>query len=233
VTIGSKCFQSGDRSFDWFALLLGMPLRTSKPRPLTVTFQSQAQIANFGDKLFYGSGLEAIDVPASVQAIGRACFASCKLLMSVTFGQPCQVQQLAAEAFSYSKLPSIVIPQTVREIGESCFEGSALQTVTFQSDSCLIILHKRAFASCQITSICIPRRVEYIEHECFRGCARLASLTYEPWSRLRRMEPQAICDTAITSFPIAPYGAYVAPSNICHVTHEPSPHQVQRNSRRW
>ena len=52
-----------------------------------VTFGEYSSLKMIGHGAFYGSGLEEIDIPDSVEELGDGCFCNCRSLSRVTFGE--------------------------------------------------------------------------------------------------------------------------------------------------
>ena len=135
-------------------------------RIVRVTFASGSVLERIGKDAFRGCGqLREIEIPASVEEIGEACFSGCSSLSRVTFACGSAVRRIGKEAFrGCGQLGEIEIPACVEEIGEGCFKcdfGSSLSRVTFASGSALKRIGKGAFSGCdQLREIEIPACVE-------------------------------------------------------------------------
>ena len=104
---------------------------------------------------FYGSGLESVTIPASVEKINESVFGDCNNLVSVSL--PSSIKTIEAMAFSNSdKLPGITIPASVTMIGSSAFNScNSLQTVIVEKDSKLMSINQNAFAYCRKLNIIV------------------------------------------------------------------------------
>ena len=153
--------------------------------------------------------MASIEIPASVETIGRNAFFCCYSLKTVTFEKgtqlktvdgfagctslttieiPASVETIGNLAFSNcTSLTTIKIPASVETIGSRAFAGcTSLQTVTFEKGSKLKMIEGSLFSDCtSLTSIEIPANVETIEAMAFKGCSKLATVTFEKGSQLK------------------------------------------------
>lgn len=93
---------------------------------------------------FKESGLQSIEIPASVETIESTAFKNCTALTTVTFEKGSQLKTIQGGAsslyygafFGCTSLTSIEIPASVETIGSTAFRGcTALTTVTFEKGS--------------------------------------------------------------------------------------------------
>ena len=94
---------------------------------------------------FKESGLQSIEIPASVETIESTAFKNCTALTTVTFEKGSQLKTIegGAKDSNYygafcgcTSLTSIEIPASVETIGSTAFRGcTALTTVTFEKGS--------------------------------------------------------------------------------------------------
>ena len=158
-------------------------------------------LTSIGENAFKESGLQSIEIPASVETIGRNAFCICTALTTVTFEKGSQLKTIGEEvsfdsrAFSgCTSLTSIEIPASVETIGVGAFYGcTALTTVTFEKGSQLKTIKGKlidgAFRNCtSLTSIEIPASVETIGTAAFYGCTALTTVTFEKGSQLKTIE---------------------------------------------
>lgn len=98
----------------------------------------------------YCHGLQSVEIPSSVEEIGREAFYNCYSLSSVTFADNSRLRTIGNEAFrNCSKLKSIAIPDNVWQIGNYAFYNCRnLVEAFFSKDSCLSDLGRYAFAAC-------------------------------------------------------------------------------------
>ena len=157
-------------------------------------------LISIGGHAFAESGLQSIEIPASVETIATAAFKGCTALTTVTFEKGSQLKTIEGGYSSSSayygafegctSLTSIEIPASAETIGENAFNRcKALTTVTFEKGSQLKIIEVDAFEDCtSLTSIEIPASVETIERNAFNRCKALTTVTFEKGSQLKTIE---------------------------------------------
>ena len=157
-------------------------------------------LISIGGHAFAESGLQSIEIPASVETIATAAFKGCTALTTVTFEKGSQLKTIEGGYSSSSayygafegctSLTSIEIPASAETIGENAFNRcKALTTVTFEKGSQLKIIEVDAFEDCtSLTSIEIPASVETIESTAFKRCTALTTVTFEKGSQLKTIE---------------------------------------------
>ena len=182
---------------------------------------------------FYKSGLQYIEIPASVEIIAKGAFQDCIALTTVTFepgsklktigGRNSEFYNLSFGAFhGCTSLTGIEIPASVEIIEGGAFQDCiALTTVTFEPGSKLKTIgggfyyeyyHQNlindyfgAFLNCtSLTTIEIPASVEIIELTAFKGCTALTTVTFEPGSKLKTIEG----NTPNSGYTTLSYGAF-------------------------
>ena len=156
-------------------------------------------LTSIGENAFKESGLQAIEIPASVEAIESGAFCDCTALTNVTFEKGSRLKMIWG-MYSWddygtfadcTSLTSIEIPASVETIGAATFKGcTALTTVTFEKRSQLKTINgdfeAGAFQYCiSLTSIEIPASVETIERSAFYNCTALTTVTFEKRSQLK------------------------------------------------
>jgi hypothetical protein len=68
--------------------------------------------------------IKEIELPASLEVIGKAAFSSCKTLNKVSFQNGSKLKEIEAKAFQYdTKLKEIELPEGLESIKESAFDG--------------------------------------------------------------------------------------------------------------
>lgn len=109
-------------------------------------------------RVFVGcKSLTTINLPASLESIGSACFDSCKALESVT------------------------IPKSVTDIGSNAFyNNTSLTNVTFEEGGVEgLTIGSYAFYGTAITEFTVPSRIESLGSGMFNNCSKLVSVTFE------------------------------------------------------
>ena len=161
-------------------------------------------LTSIGKSAFRESGLQSIEIPASVETIGNGAFYNCKALTTVTFEKGSQLKKIQGGVdndivcgtfMRCTSLTSIEIPASVETIESTAFSYcKALTTVTFEKGSQLKTIQGDvynnivygAFLHCtSLTSIEIPASVETIESIVFNDCTALTTVTFEKGSRLK------------------------------------------------
>ena len=62
-----------------------------------------------------------MQIPASVQSIGKDAFSGCRSLQRVTFAEGSQLREIGNCAFYKTGLTEVQIPVSVQSIGEGAF----------------------------------------------------------------------------------------------------------------
>ena len=184
--------------------IIGAAAFSGCTRLASVKFESNSQLKaiaggyNPSDGAFYGcTSLTSIEIPASVQTIGKAAFQECTKLATVKFDKESRLKTIAPGSFYRCPITTIDIPASVQTIGKAAFqECTKLATVKFEAGSLLETLegysgslYYGAFYGCtSLTSIEIPASVQTIGAATFQGCSRLADVKFEEGSKLSAIE---------------------------------------------
>ena len=184
--------------------IIGAAAFSGCTRLASVKFESNSQLKaiaggyNPSDGAFYGcTSLTSIEIPASVQTIGKAAFQECTKLATVKFDKESRLKTIAPGSFYRCPITTIDSPASVQTIGEAAFqECTKLATVKFEAGSLLETLegysgslYYGAFYGCtSLTSIEIPASVQTIGAATFQGCSRLADVKFEEGSKLSAIE---------------------------------------------
>ena len=91
-------------------------------------------VTGIGDGAFAGSGITSVQIPGSVEYIGKNAFDGCVDLSSVTIDDG-NLKTIGKQAFFQCyKLSEITIPASVESIGSKAFANSALEKIVFLGD---------------------------------------------------------------------------------------------------
>ena len=174
------------------------------------------EAGEFGKGVFYYcTSLMSIEIPASVESIGKTAFKECRSLTFVTFEKNSHLKSIEGGGYGnvtthyeYGafhdcvSLVSIEIPASVEIIGQAAFKNCiSLTSVTFEEGSHLKTIDGGgygkseycylfgAFCGCKsLISVKIPASVEAIGQAAFQGCTSLTSVTFEEGSQLTTID---------------------------------------------
>ncbi len=168
-----------------------------------LVFQPTSTFKKMGTWTFVGSGLEKLELPASLEVLGTAAFNGCSKLKTVTVADGSQLQMVgqysfagctSLESFKFlgssvavtigknafsgdTKLPTFTIPGTVTTIEEGAFNGcSAMTGVTFATPAQITTIGPGAFQNAGLLSIHLPESVTTIEQSAFNSCQKLTKI---------------------------------------------------------
>ena len=112
-----------------------------------------------GEATFFNTGIEKIELPASVTKLGEKAFKFCFELKEIIIKS--KIKELKYETFSgCRKLKNVVLPNTLEEI-ESC-----------------------AFYECtNLTQLDVPSSVKYIHNSAFYFCSKMKKLIFRGQSK--------------------------------------------------
>ena len=168
-----------------------------------LVFHPTSHFKKMGTWAFVGSGLEKLELPASLEVLGTAAFNGCSKLKTVTVADGSQLQMVgqssfagctSLESFKFlgssvavtigknafsgdTKLPTFTIPGTVTTIEEGAFNGcSAMTGVTFATPAQITTIGPGAFQNAGLLSIHLPESVTTIQQSAFNSCQKLTKI---------------------------------------------------------
>ena len=145
-----------------------------------VVFQNGAVLAIIEQNAFCGSGIRAIEFPASLQRIGPGAFMNCMSLQMVDFSRCSSLSNIDDNAFRSTSISEVVIPGCVKVIGNACFANcESLRSVAFDEAEYLVIGNK-AFQSTLISGVTLPSSLARIGNECLLNCTKLKRFEFAP-----------------------------------------------------
>ena len=110
-------------------------------------FREGCALRTVGDDCFRCSGLEEVEVPRAVTALGRGAFQECRGLREVVFQEGSRLEKIPYGCFAKTGVRRLVIPSGVTAIGA------------------------RAFYMCKaLEAVELPGSVRRIEGHVFYGC---------------------------------------------------------------
>ncbi len=117
-----------------------------------VSFAEIGKLKYIGDRAFRSTRIKNIEIPDTVEYIGKEAFYYCYSLSSVIL--PSGLKNLGASCFyRCRKLDMIVLPEGLASIGEKCFQYTSIEEIT------------------------LPKNLKYISGHTFVGCKNLADVT--------------------------------------------------------
>ena len=145
--------------------------------PATVSYEGKSYtVTGIAEWAFDGCvGLTSVELPPTLEVIGRHAFAGCIRLSSLEF--PSSLKCIDEYAFSNcSSLTSLALPSTLDSIGDYVFSGcSGLTSLQLPHGSTK--MGDEVFLHCTgLTSLEIPSSWDVITAGAFSGCTGLASL---------------------------------------------------------
>lgn len=166
-------------------------------------FQPTSNLKKIGTWVFVNSGLEKLELPASLQELGAAAFYGCTKLKTVTVDNGSQLhfigngsfqgctnlesfrflgtttlQTIETNAFSGdTKLPTFEIPSSVTAINTGAFNGcSGMSSVTFAAPAQITTIGQGAFQNTGLLSIDLPETVTTLEQSAFNSCQKITTI---------------------------------------------------------
>lgn len=131
-------------------------------------------LEKIGEKAFALTKIEEINIPGTVDYIGKMAFYNCKSLKKVTLNEG--LEEICESAFSSTVIEEIVIPSTVEKIGMSAFKGcKSLSKAIFNEG--LKEISDQAFDSTIIGEIVIPSTIETIGKQIFNKNGVISKIT--------------------------------------------------------
>jgi hypothetical protein len=143
----------------------------SKCRLTTCVFENGCELKEIGTKGFYKSEIGSIEIPLSVEVIGKDCFGECRSLCEIVFQPSCRLMSFGDRAFFHSGLRSVRICRDVEAIGIYCFYGcGVLSQVIFESGRKDLKLSFNSFSNCfsgRLKEIELPARCSNLDGSSF------------------------------------------------------------------
>lgn len=118
---------------------------------------------------FFGSRLQDVKLPATLRSVGEAAFAGCEALQAVVI--PASVDAIGANAFNASGLLNVKVDSRV--IGEAAFAGCP-DLASVEIGKNVASIGKGSFSGCDnLTSVVLAEdnALQYIGDEAFMGTA--------------------------------------------------------------
>ena len=133
-------------------------------------------IISIDDNAFWASNLISIEIPASIQFIGKKSFHT-GYLNSVTFEPDSLLHTIDDFAFTGLITETFIVPKKVERLGQSSFSGGSVKQLSFESESKLIEIGNLAFENNMIESIKIPESIKIIGQDAFKNTEKLVDIS--------------------------------------------------------
>ena len=127
-----------------------------------------------GDRAFYGSSLEIINFPSSLEEIGPSAFESSNIKTSDLSAT--SIAEIPESAFKKSLLENISLPESLKRIGDNAFDTCRVLSIWLPEG--LISIGENAFISCfSLRNISVPNGLQSIGDGAFFNCWALESFS--------------------------------------------------------
>ncbi len=138
-----------------------------------------SSLQTIGKEAFaYVTCLKDLVLPESVVSIGQGAFFGCTNMTSVTI--PSSLRKISTQAFSFSGLTEISIPSSIQKIEALSFQSCTnLKKVTIGNNSLVATMEieQNVFENCSsLTDAIIGSEVDIIGEEAFSRCTSLQSI---------------------------------------------------------
>jgi hypothetical protein len=133
-------------------------------------FESGSQLRCIEESAFAETGLKKIEIPSSVEFIGKNCFSGSMFTVSrlcvLEFQAGSKLRRIEEFAFYESDIRKVRIPSSVEFIGKYCFaDCKYLCVLEFEPGSQLRRVEKCAFSKTGLKKIEFPASAEFIEED--------------------------------------------------------------------
>jgi hypothetical protein len=172
-----------------------------------VVFESNSHLRQIGEWAFFGSGLENLILPSSVEVIEAGAFQCCFSLKLLEFHSDTRLQTIEPFLFHRTALIKFSLPNSIHSISGSAFVECHGAFISFFPSPTLFDLRDniledisgrqliRYFGTSE--TIEIARSVEGILSSCFRDCEFLERVTFDEGSQLEILEDHAFSGTSL------------------------------------
>jgi hypothetical protein len=154
---------------------------------------------------FYCTALKKLQIPWSVEFIGKNCFSICKSLCEITFESRSSLKEIGDFAFFETNFKRIELPKKCEIISGFSLYGVKEVSIhrenpfLIKSQSCIKSIDKKVLIRYlgEDCNIVIGREVERISRGCFHQCHSVCNVLFESGSELERIEDSAFCGTSV------------------------------------
>lgn len=156
-------------------------------------------LITIGAKAFSGSALETIEIPDTLEDLGKDAFAHTKAIKEyeglnyvgskrnpykycvgragnekdVQIKEGCEIIQI--DAFSETDIESVSCPSSLKKILNHAFSGSKLNSITFEEG--LEYIGDNSFKGTCLTNVSLPNSLKVMGRSSFEDCSLLESVT--------------------------------------------------------
>ena len=146
-----------------------------------VVFEEGSQLVGVSDSAFRRTSLQQVDLPETIQYIGRNAFSDCKQLQNIDLHNVKEIDNYAFDGCN--ALVNIDIPKSITRIGDSAFYN-ATGLKTFEITSTIKEVGDNAFLNCStLSKIIVNAKPEILGSGAFSALTGLTELYWntEPW----------------------------------------------------
>ena len=161
----------------------------------TITHYAEGEVPRTA---FFGKKLTSVNLPASIQSIGFAAFAGCDRLQNVTL--PSSLVYLADYAFAGTGLTSIELSSSILDMGKGVF--SRCEAMTSAVINARIVGDFAFLGDISLSNVTLGAGVQSIMRGAFNGCKALKGITFDPATRLYRIDEEAFINSGLENIDI-------------------------------
>ena len=192
-----------------------------------------AGIEKIGNRWFCNSGIESVEIPASVREIGVDAFFRCKNLKSVVFAPESKLEKIGAGCFSDTGVEKITIPKSVTEIEEvTFFWCKKLKKVVFEDGNELGKIGNNCFRYSGLEEITLPKMLKKFGWDVFSDCENLRSIYVEDGCEACLFGTGILDSTLVSPLPEAIVGSQRA-WDLRKCKHVVIPEGTERIGNHW
>lgn len=188
VTIPTSILSIGDEAFE------------STTSLQTVLFTETSKCRSLGKRCFFGSYIQTITIPKSVESFGTHIFMS-SAIKEVLFESKCQITEFPEWCFHESMISRIIIPVFVETIGKMSFSSTNLDEFSFARGSSISTIDDFAFYNSSLSGITIPYTITSFGPHSFE-MSSVSFFKFESLSSLDHISYKCFCNSSLSEIEI-------------------------------